>query len=89
MNYTPSKGRDKVTRMHTVAPLFEAGMVWAPDKKFADEVIEECAAFPMGDHDDFVDSMTMALIRFRQGGFIALAGEEEDVEDIPRYREYY
>jgi predicted phage terminase large subunit-like protein len=69
VNYTPSKGRDKVTRMHTVAPLFEAGMVWAPEKSFAEEVIEECAAFPMGDHDDLVDSMTMALIRFRQGGF--------------------
>jgi len=90
MNYTPSKGRDKVTRMHTVAPLFEAGMVWAPDKKFADEVIDECASFPMGDYDDFVDSMTMALIRFRQGGFISLAGEETDSEnDVPRYREYY
>lgn len=89
MNYTPSKGRDKVTRMHTVAPLFEAGMVWAPDKKFADEVIEECAAFPNGDHDDFVDSMTMALIRFRQGGFIALEGEEDDAENLPRNREYY
>jgi predicted phage terminase large subunit-like protein len=89
MNYTPSKGRDKVTRMHTVAPLFEAGMVWAPDKKFADEVIEECAAFPNGDHDDFVDSMTMALIRFRQGGFISLAGEETDEEYVPREREYY
>jgi phage terminase large subunit-like protein len=38
--------------MHTVAPLFEAGMVWAPEKSFAEEVIEECAAFPMGDHDD-------------------------------------
>ena len=89
MNYTPSKGRDKVTRMHTVAPLFEAGMVWAPDKKFADEVIEECAAFPNGDHDDFVDSMTMALIRFRQGGFISLSGEETDEEYVPREREYY
>jgi len=89
MNYTPSKGRDKVTRMHTVAPLFEAGMVWAPDKKFADEVIEECAAFPHGDHDDFVDSMTMALIRFRQGGFVFLEGEESEDEDVPRNREYY
>ena len=90
MNYTAGKGRDKVTRMHTVAPLFEAGMVWAPDKKFADEVIEECAAFPMGDYDDFVDSMTMALIRFRQGGFITLSGEEEDESlDVPRVREYY
>jgi predicted phage terminase large subunit-like protein len=89
LNYTPAKGRDKVTRMHTVAPIFEAGMVWAPEKKFADEVIEECAAFPNGDHDDFVDSMTMALIRFRQGGFIALEGEEEEEMYAPRNREYY
>ncbi|MAL10510.1 MAG: hypothetical protein CMF74_12725 [Maricaulis sp.] len=89
LNYTPAKGRDKVTRMHTVAPIFEAGMVWAPDEKFADEVIEECAAFPNGDHDDFVDSMTMALIRFRQGGFIALHGEEDEEMYVPRNREYY
>ena len=90
MNYTPGKGRDKITRMHTVAPLFEASMVWSPEKSFADEVIEECAAFPNGDHDDYVDSMTMALIRFRQGGFVNLEGEDERDENwYPRKREYY
>jgi len=90
MNYTPGKGRDKVTRMHTVAPLFEAGMVWAPDKKFAEEVVDEVASFPYGDHDDYVDSMTMALIRFRQGGFLTLAGEEDDeLDEVPTKREYY
>jgi len=89
LNYTPSKGRDKVTRMHLVAPLFEAGMVWAPEKRFAEEVIDECASFPMGDYDDLVDSMTMALIRFRQGGFISLSGEEDEENDVPVVREYY
>ena len=90
MNYTPSKGRDKITRMHTVAPLFEAGMVWAPEQRFSDEVIEECLAFPHGEHDDFVDSMTMALIRFRQGGFIELEGENDnDNYWYPRKKEYY
>ena len=54
--------------MHMVAPIFEAGRVWAPNKSFAEEVIEECASFPNGDHDDFCDSMTMALIRFRRKG---------------------
>ena len=74
-----------------VAPLFEAGMVWAPeDKKFTDEVIEEVVSFPNGDHDDFCDSMTLALMRFRQGGFISLLGEDDDQEDFaPRKREYY
>ena len=83
-------GRDKVSRMHLVAPLFEAGMVWAPsDKGFSDDVIEEVSSFPNGDHDDYCDSMTLALMRFRQGGFIALAGEDDGVEEIPRIREYY
>ena len=84
-------GIDKTTRMHLVSPLFESGVVWAPqDKKFADEVIEEVASFPVGDHDDFVDSMTLALMRFRQGGLITIHAEEDDDEDfIPRKREYY
>ncbi|MDR9428655.1 MAG: phage terminase large subunit [Salibaculum sp.] len=85
-------GVDKTTRMHLVSPLFESGVVWAPtEKKFADEVIEEVASFPNGEHDDFVDSMTLALMRFRQGGLIAI--EDDDSEDeeifIPRQREYY
>ena len=90
LGFSPGKGKDKITRMHMVAPLFEAGVVWAPsDKKFADEVIEEVASFPNGDNDDFCDSMTLALMRFRQGGFVSLNGEEE-VEDIyRRRREYY
>ena len=71
INFTPSKGNDKHTRVNSVAPLFESGCIWAPtNKAFAQEVIEECAAFPYGDHDDLVDSMTQALMRFRQGGLI-------------------
>jgi predicted phage terminase large subunit-like protein len=97
MGFSPGRragggGVDKTTRMHTVSPLFEAGMVWAPqDKKFADEVIEEIASFPNGDHDDFCDSMTLALMRFRQGGFVLIHEEEQlDFADqVPRKREYY
>ena len=70
MNFIPSKGNDKHVRVNSVAPLFESGMIWAPDFKFAEDVIEECAAFPFGDHDDLVDSMTQAVMRFRQGGFV-------------------
>jgi len=84
INYTPSKGRDKHTRMHMVAPIFESGMVWAPDKKFSEDVIEECVAFPNGDNDDYCDSMSMALIRYRKGGFIKLDSDPEDEE--PMYR---
>ena len=83
-------GLDKTTRMHMASPIFESGKVWYPAaQKFAEEVIEEVASFPNGEHDDFCDSMTMALMRFRQGGFISLQGEE--LEDMlpGRKREYY
>jgi len=70
VNFTPSKGNDKHARVNSVAPMFESGMIWAPEQKFAEEVIEECASFPFGDHDDLVDTTTQAIMRFRQGGFL-------------------
>jgi len=87
--FTPSKGNDKHVRVNTCAPLFESGMVWAPDQKFAEEVIEECAAFPHGDHDDLVDSMTMAVMRFRQGGFLQHPEDYIEPKQPPRKMEYY
>ena len=91
INYTPSKGRDKHTRMHMVAPIFESGMVWAPDKKFSEDVIEECVAFPNGDNDDYCDSMSMALIRYRKGGFLKLDSDPEDEEPsyLTQARQFY
>ena len=86
INFSPNKGQDKHARVNAVAPLFESGVVWAPEQKFAEEVIEECAAFPYGDHDDLVDSMTQALMRFRQGGFIEHPEDYKD-EEVP-HKEY-
>ena len=88
-NFTPSKGNDKHARVNSVAPLFESGMIYAPEQKFADEVIEECAAFPYGDHDDLVDSTTQALMRFRQGGFLQHPEDYVDEETTKRKRVYY
>ena len=89
INFTPSKGQDKFARVNAVAPMFESGMIWAPDEEFADEVIEECASFPYGDHDDLVDSTTQALMRFRQGGFVNLPDDYKE-DPLPRIdREYY
>ena len=79
-NFTPSKGNDKIARVNASTPLFESGLVWAPDTKWANEVIEECAVFPAGDHDDLVDSTTQAMLRFRQGGFVKLPSDWEDEE---------
>jgi predicted phage terminase large subunit-like protein len=92
--YTPGgrrAGQDKVSRANAVAPMFESGMVWAPDTDWAREVIEECASFPHGDNDDLVDSTTQAMLRFRAGNFISLHTDEDDdeVESDGAMFEYY
>ena len=89
INFTPSKGNDKHTRVNAVSPLFESGRIWAPkEMEFAQEVIEECAAFPFGDHDDLVDSMTQAVMRFRQGGLIEHPEDYKD-ELLPKTQKVY
>ena len=88
--YTPSKGNDKVSRVNSIADLFASGIVWCTGSRDADEVMEEMAAFPNGDNDDLVDSSSQALMRFRQGGFIQIASDEQDDEPIFRRKyEYY
>ena len=88
--YTPSRGQDKIARMNSVAPIFESGMVWAPDTDFSEDVVEEMASFPYGDFDDYCDSSTMALMRFRQGGFLALKDDYDDtMEPLRKDRQVY
>ena len=76
--FTPSKGADKIARVNAISDLFASGVVWCPDTRWADELMEDMAAFPNGDHDDLVDSTSQALLRFRQGGFISIASDEQD-----------
>ena len=86
-NYTPTRGNDKRTRVNSIAPMFESSMVYYPEgRTFAEEVIEECAAFPYGENDDYVDTVTQALMRFRQSGLIQLRMdyEEEPVNNTKR-----
>ena len=90
MNFTPSKGQDKIARVNAVSPMFESGQVWAPLKKqFAQEMVEECAAFPYGDHDDLVDSMSQALLRYRQGGLLDHPEDYKDEIQPKRKKKYY
>ncbi len=87
--FTPSRGNDKMVRLNAVADLFTSGKVWAPDTRWAREVIEEVASFPVGEHDDFVDTTTQALLRYRQGGFISLDSDEPEDRFFQRRRAAY
>jgi len=87
--FTPTRGNDKIARINSVSDLFASGKVWAPAKRWAEEVIEEMAAFPNSEHDDLVDSSTQALIRFRKGGFIRLQTDEPDEPILFRRKAAY
>jgi predicted phage terminase large subunit-like protein len=76
--FTPVKGNDKISRLNAVSDLFASGRVWAPNTHWAEEVIDEVASFPSGEHDDYVDSVSLALMRFRKGGYIRTSLDEED-----------
>jgi predicted phage terminase large subunit-like protein len=91
--YSPSRGvkgksNDKVVRMNAISDIFASGRVWAPDTRWAREVIEEVAAFPVGEHDDYVDTVSQALLRFRQGGFVGTDLDEPDEPKMFRSRRY-
>ena len=88
--YTPGKGNDKISRVNAISDLFASGMVWCPETRWAEEVMDELASFPNGDHDDLVDSSSQALMRFRQGGFISVDSDEPDEPLYHRRKvEYY
>jgi predicted phage terminase large subunit-like protein len=77
--YTPHRGSgDKLARLNSVSDIVSSGLCWVPETRWAEEVIEEVAGFPFMSHDDLVDSTVMALMRFRQGGFIRLPSDEPE-----------
>jgi predicted phage terminase large subunit-like protein len=76
--FTPGKGNDKISRLNAVSDIIASGKVWVPQTRWAEELVDEVASFPSGEHDDLVDAMTLALARFRNGGFIRLPSDEAD-----------
>jgi predicted phage terminase large subunit-like protein len=73
--FSPSKGQDKIARLNSVSPIFQDGRIWVPDNRFGEELMEEVSDFPNGENDDLVDATTLALARFREGGFLALSSK--------------
>jgi len=76
--FTPGKGQDKISRVNAISDLVASGICWVPDRRWAWELVEECNDFPSGANDDLVDSTTLALMRFRNGGFIRLPSDEPE-----------
>ena len=87
--FTPVRGNDKITRLNAISDIFASGRVWAPPKRWAEEVVDEVASFPAGEHDDYVDTVSLALMRFRKGGFIRTLLDEEDEPLGKRKYAYY
>lgn len=85
-DFSPGKGQDKIARLNAVADMFASGHVWFPETAWAAQTVEEILAFPAGEHDDEVDTMTLALQRIRKGGLLRLTTDREDNQDFQRAR---
>lgn len=88
-DFSPGKGQDKIARVNAISDMFSSGQVWFPETRWATEVVEELLAFPAGDHDDDVDSLSLALRRARQGGLLRLHTDHEDNDAFRRPRAAY
>ncbi len=77
---------DKIARANLIADIFASGYVWMPDRRFAEDVRVQCAEFPNGMEDDYVDSTVQALLRFRAGNLVRTENDEEEERDAPRAR---
>jgi predicted phage terminase large subunit-like protein len=88
--FSPGKGQDKIARLNSVSPIFQDGRVWVPDNRWGEELMEEVSDFPGGENDDLVDATTLALARFREGGFLQLTSDYFETEEYyPGERVYY
>ena len=89
--FTPHRGSgDKLARLNAVTDIVASGLCWVPRTRWAEELVDEVAAFPFGSHDDQVDCLSMTLARFRQGGFIRLPTDEpDDIIPFRRKEAYY
>jgi predicted phage terminase large subunit-like protein len=78
---------DKLARLYSVQHLFSEGMVYAPDRHWADLVIRQCEVFPKGKHDDLVDTVSQALRHLRELGVLTRSAERmADIDEQMRHR---
>lgn len=92
-----SNAGDKISRAHNITHVFEGGRVWVPcnmievdgkltyrPKPWAQEVIDQCAIFPNGTHDDLVDTVIDAVAYLRMRSSINIEGDRDDTPYEPR-----
>lgn len=77
---------DKVARLYSVQHIFSEGMIYAPDRSWADAVIHQCATVPKAKHDDLADTTSMALKYLRELGLLVRAPER--LAELDRGREH-
>lgn len=71
----------KYSRADAATIPLSQGVVYYPDKEWARKLISVCAAFPSGDEDDSVDSVTQALNYARRMFMLETPEDAEDEDD--------
>jgi predicted phage terminase large subunit-like protein len=77
---------DKMTRLQATTLYFQQGMIWAPNKPWAEKFLTEVCLFPKALHDECVDLTSMGLRWLRTQGVLETKREIEAVEAEARRR---
>lgn len=76
LDYFEPTGRgDKIARLMAVQGLFTNDLIWAPDKKWADMVIQEIQSQPRAQFSDLCDTATAALLYVRDKQLLRMSYE--------------
>lgn len=78
---------DKVARAYAVQSLFSRGLIYAPNRTWAQMAIDDCASFPKGKYKDVVDALTQGLSFLRNMGIVVHREEwEADEKERAMFR---
>ena len=75
----------KFVRAHAASLVLERGCVFYVKRNWAQEVITQCGNFPADDHDDMVDTVTMALMWLRKRWSTGYLDEDDDNDNLMKY----
>lgn len=87
IGWNPDKYGDKIARVRIATDVIENGRLWVPAmppfydqlRPWAEDFVDQCGAFPASDSRDWVDTMTMFVLRMKDSGWIVNT-EDHDPE---------
>jgi predicted phage terminase large subunit-like protein len=89
VDFLPEKVGDKTARAYAAQFMFENGRVYYPDRRWAEDVIDDLAQFSPSSPNDITDTVTMAIIWLQKSWLLQHSEMKDDRaeedDDLPKH----